>query len=391
MGDALFIWALSTKTMIDLLPWLISAGTVLCVALLDRSGHPLLRRLFDWFPAILFAYVIPAVVSRMAQLDFSAHLIHDFSKNYVIPLAILTVMSSLSIRQLQIMGWRPIAVFVVGSLWIALFPVLYVLLFRESALVVDFFAKAEYWKGLPPIVGSWIGGSTSQVVLKELVNCPEPIFLSILIIDNILVNIWTILMFQVIKKTNWIDGQLRLGDAGQFTELKEKPGKTWSPYLVTLLLVLFVLLTNLITHRLIEKIIILSAVGLALGNYLRGWPFRYILQLGGILILAVMAILGLKLRFNDIQIDPTFLGFLVIWLLGHFVFMLLCAKILKLSSVWVPIASMANVGGIATAPAVTSAYNKALMPHAILLAVLSMVSGTFWGMLTIFLLRILLG
>jgi uncharacterized membrane protein len=52
---------------------------------------------------------------------------------------------------------------------------------------------------------------------------------------------------------------------------------------------------------------------------------------------------------------------------------------------------MANVGGIATAPAVTSAFNKALMPHAILLAVLSMVSGTFWGMLTIFFLENLLG
>lgn len=376
--------------MINLLPWVISIGTILTVALLDRSDHRFLRRLFDWFPAILFAYVIPAFVSRTAGLDFSVHPIHDFSKNIVIPLAILTVMSSLSIRQLRIMGWRPIAVFVAGSLWIALFPVLYVLLFRESSLVTDFFSEAEYWKGLPPIVGSWIGGSTSQVVLKELVNCPEPIFLSILIIDNILVNIWTIGMFQVIKKTGWIDQNLGISDTAKVSELEEKPGKTWSPILVSLLLVALVLLTNQLTGRLIEKIILLSVVGLVLGNYVRGWPFRFILQLGGILILAVMAILGLKLRFDQIQMDPVFLGFLIVWLLGHFIFMLLAAKILRISSVWVPIASMANVGGIATAPAVTSAYNKTLMPHAILLAVLSMVSGTFWGMLTIFLLEHLL-
>jgi uncharacterized membrane protein len=376
--------------MINLLPWLISAGTILTVALLDRSDHRYLRRLFDWLPAILFAYIIPAVVSRLFQLDFSVHPIHTFSKNIIIPLAILTVMSSLSIRQLRIMGWRPIAVFVAGSFWIALFPVLYVLLFRNSQLVVDFLAKAEYWKGLPPIVGSWIGGSTSQVVLKELVNCPEHIFLSILIIDNILVNIWTILMFQVIKKTKRMDQLLRIKDHAMVNDLKERPGKTWSPWLVSVLLVLVVLLTNQLTNQLIIKIIFLSVIGLALGNYFRGWPFRFILQLGGLLILAVMAILGLKLRFDQIQMDAAFLGFLIIWLLGHFIFMLLGAKILKVSSVWVPIASMANVGGIATAPAVTSAFNKALMPHAILLAVLSMVSGTFWGMLTIFLLRQLL-
>lgn len=377
--------------MNNLLPWLISIGTILTVALLDRSENRYLRKLFDWLPAILFAYIIPAVVSRLFQLDFSVHPIHTFSKNIIIPLAILTVMSSLSIRQLRIMGWRPIAVFVAGSFWIALFPVLYVLLFRESSLVTNFLAEAEYWKGLPPIVGSWIGGSTSQVVLKELVNCPEHIFLSILIIDNILVNIWTIVMFQIIKKTKQIDQFFRIKDHTVVNDLEERSGKTWSPWLVSALLLLLVLLTNQITDQLILKIIILSALGLWLGNYLRAWPFRFILQLGGVLILAVMANLGLKLRFDQIQMDEAFLGFLIIWLLGHFIFMLLSAKILKVSSVWVPIASMANVGGIATAPAVTSAFNKALMPHAILLAVLSMVSGTFWGMMTIFLLEQLLG
>ena len=103
----------------------------------------------------------------------------------------------------------------------------------------------------------------------------------------------------------------------------------------------------------------------------------------------VMAILGLKLKFNLIQVEAPFLVFLLIWLVGHFFFMLLTAKLLNISSVWVPIASMANVGGIATAPAVTAAYDKRWMPHAIILAVLSMTTGTFWGMLTIALLKLL--
>jgi len=51
---------------------------------------------------------------------------------------------------------------------------------------------------------------------------------------------------------------------------------------------------------------------------------------------------------------------------------------------------MANLGGISTAPAVTAAYEKRWMPHAILLSILSMVSGTFWGLLTIFLFGIIL-
>jgi uncharacterized membrane protein len=58
---------------------------------------------------------------------------------------------------------------------------------------------------------------------------------------------------------------------------------------------------------------------------------------------------------------------------------------LRLNMAWVPIASMANLGGISTAPAVTAAYNEEWMPHAVVLAILSMVSGTAWGAVTIFL------
>jgi uncharacterized membrane protein len=135
--------------------------------------------------------------------------------------------------------------------------------------------------------------------------------------------------------------------------------------------------------------VVLSFVGIAFSNFIRNWNFQFVLKLGSILILIVMAVLGLKLKFSLIQFDLRFMGFLVVWLLSHFIVMLGVAKLLNVNTAWVPIASMANVGGIATAPAVTAAYEKKWMPHAIILAVLSMATGTFWGMLTISLFRIL--
>jgi uncharacterized membrane protein len=102
-----------------------------------------------------------------------------------------------------------------------------------------------------------------------------------------------------------------------------------------------------------------------------------------------MAILGLRLDFSNLSLPWEFVTLVAIWLILHFVGMLIAAKILKLNLVWVPIASMANLGGISTAPAVTAAYRKDLMPHAVLLAILSMVTGTGWGMLTIYLFQTL--
>jgi uncharacterized membrane protein len=49
---------------------------------------------------------------------------------------------------------------------------------------------------------------------------------------------------------------------------------------------------------------------------------------------------------------------------------------------------MANIGGISTSPALASAYNEKLMPHAVVLAIVSMATGTFWGFLTTFLIEL---
>lgn len=371
-------------------PWIITAFTVGVVYLLDKWDNKFLRSFFSWIPAILLAYIIPAVVSASLNKSFVEDTIHEYSKLYFIPLAIVAVMSSLSIKQLKFIGWKPVAVFVSGSFWIALFPIAIAFIFLDSDLIQTVFLEQDYWKGIPPIVGSWIGGSTSQLVLKELVACPEHIFVSILVLDNILVNIWTILMFQGIKKSNTLNKLLGITSLKMPEDILNQDRQSLNPALCLAIFLSVVLLTNVLFDSFVLKIIALSFSGLLLGNGLKSWNFRFSLQFGSILILVVMAILGLKLTFGAFHITFGFLSFLIVWLASHFIFMLGIAKLLNTHVAWVPIASMANVGGIATAPAVTAAYEKKWMPHAILLAILSMATGTFWGMLNILLFKTVL-
>ena len=368
-------------------PWLISFFTVIAVYYLDRWENKHIKSLFDWVPAILLAYVIPAVISYLMQVDYSQADIHNYSKDYFIPLAIIAVMSSLSLGQLKAIGLKPILVFVAGSLFIAVFPVLLGFSLLETELVSKMLIEQDYWKGIPPIVGSWIGGSTSQLVLKELVECPENIFLSVLVMDTILVNIWTILMFQTIKKSKFLNKHFKIKDVAMPEDLRAENKNQMSPGLCGIILLASVVGCNLVVESFIVKVVLLSFLGLALSNFISKWNFKFTLKIGSILILIVMAVLGLKLQFATFDFNSSFLGFLIIWLVGHFVFMVLVAKLLNVNMAWVPIASMANVGGIATAPAVTAAYEKKWMPHAIVLAILSMATGTFWGMLTIYLLK----
>ena len=370
-----------------LAPWIIATFTVVAVYFLDRWENRHIKSLFDWVPAILLAYIIPALISYSLDADYSQANIHDFSKEYFIPLAIIAVMSSLSLSHLKAIGFKPIVVFVSGSFFIAVFPVVLMYLWSDTQLISKTLITENYWMGIPPIVGSWIGGSTSQLVLKELVECPENIFLTVLVMDNILVNVWTILMFQTIKKSDMLNNWFKVTDVAIPEDIRVETGKKWSPWLCALLLLGVVVLTNLFLESFVVKVVLLSVLGLFISNLIPRWNYKYALKSGGILIIVVMAVLGLKLQIATLGFNMPFLGFLSIWLVGHLVLMVLIAKLLNVNMAWVPIASMANVGGIATAPAVTAAYNLKWMPHAIVLAILSMATGTFWGMLTIWLLR----
>ncbi|WP_246139833.1 DUF819 family protein [Flagellimonas hymeniacidonis] len=375
----------------NLTPWIITGITVTVVYFLDVWENKYIKSIFDWVPAILLVYLIPAAVSYVLGLDFSQEKIHDYSKDFFIPLAIVTVMGSLSLGQLKAIGYKPIVLFVAGSFFIALFPIIFVMGFSETTLVAETLSMNGFWKGIPPIVGSWIGGSTSQLVLKELVECPEAIFLSVLVMDNILVNVWTILMFQGIKNSNRLNLWFKITDKGIPEEIREEKQKPMAVWITVVILLAVVFVTNYFVESFVGKVVLLSIVGLALGNFVPRWNFKFSLKAGAILILVVMAILGLKLRFDTLGFDVSFFGFLVVWLFGHFIFMVLIAKLMNINMAWVPIASMANVGGIATAPAVTAAYEKKWMPHAIVLAILSMATGTFWGMLTIYFLKVTVG
>jgi len=366
---------------------IITLSTVLFILFFERLKHPWIKKLFSWIPSILLAYLIPAMVSYLFNRDFSEDPIHNWSKTLIIPLAVLAVMSSLSLTQLRAVGWKPIVVFLSGSFWIAIFPVYILFLFQDSSFVQDLFIGQEVWKAIPPVVGSWIGGSTSQLVLKEVVACSEALFLTVLILDNILVNLWTIGMFQSIKKSDTLNKFLKINALSPPELFAFSSGKKIHPILSLLLLLGLVFSVHISMDSFVGKIVVLSLIGLGLGFFIKNWNGRFVLKFGSILILIVMAILGLKLKFSLIRFDPAFLTFLVFWLVSHFIFMLFVAKLLRVNTAWVPIASMANVGGIATAPAVTAAYKKEWMPHAIILAVLSMATGTFWGLLTIHLFR----
>ena len=374
--------------MIDyLLPFAIVAFAVMVIIRVSASEHIKVQLLLDWVPAILLAYIIPAIICGVMDYDFNKHIIHQLSKDLLIPFTILVVMSSMTLLELKKVGWKPVVVFVSGSFFIAVFPIILFATGHFIPSLHEWLLTGDQWKGLITVIGSWIGGSISQLVLKEAVNCPENVFLTILIFDNLLVNVWTIYMFQFIKRSDKINKRLGIYEADipdAITESHVSP----IPRLWMILILISITVTNYYLNlSFIFQIISLSILGLYIGNAWPRWNRKFALQISSVLILIIMSILGLKLKFENLRLDYVLLSILGLWISGHFIFTILVAFWLKVNMAWVAVGSMANVGGIATAPAVTASYDKRWMPHAIILAVLSMATGTFWGLCTIWIIQ----
>jgi uncharacterized membrane protein len=370
-----------------LLPFLIVLISIVVILKISASENIKVQLLLDWVPAILLAYILPALICRIFSLDFNTHIINTISRDIFIPFTILVVMSSMSLESLKKVGWRPIVVFLSGSCFIALFPILLFIAGKMVPSVNNWLMEGEQWKGLITVVGSWIGGSISQLVLKEAVSCPENVFLTILIFDNLLVNIWTICMFQFIKKSKKVNYWLRISSADIPETIHESKLKPIRRSTLLFVSIVITVINYYLQFSFILQIISLSLLGLFIGNRWLGWNKKFALQVSSVMILVIMSILGLKLKFENLTMNYKLISVMLLWISGHFIFSLLVAWRLKVNMAWVAIGSMANVGGIATAPAVTASYDQKWMPHAIILAVLSMATGTFWGLCTIWIIK----
>ncbi len=367
--------------------FLVFAFIPLCVYLILRvEASSRLEKFTRWVPAILLAYVIPAMVNPVLLRISEDHLIHSLSKEYLLPLTVLCAMSSISLNDIKIVAGRPLIYFLLSSVIIAICPVVLLLVFSLIPDFHEFLIVDQGYTSTLPVVGSWIGGSSSMLVLKELAETPETLFLSVLVLDNVIVNVWTLFLFQWIKKTPWLNQRFGREEVVFDTKVSNERQKTnlfWSLTAIASI----VALASLFNLSFLIKIIVFSLLGMLLANVFRFWDHKTLQKLSKLLIIAVMSVLGLKLNLNYLEFNPRLITFLSAWMVLQFGLSFWLALRMNISLVWVPLASMANVGGVSTAPAVASAYDKRLMPHAIVLAIVSMVTGTFWGLITLQLIR----
>lgn len=105
-------------------------------------------------------------------------------------------------------------------------------------------------------------------------------------------------------------------------------------------------------------------------------------ELSNMLLYSVIALLASRASLLELADAPYWIltGFIVLGI--HFTLMFIIAKVLKLDMFTACVASLANIGGTASAPVLAGSYSGSLVPVGILMALLGYVIGTPFGILT---------
>jgi uncharacterized membrane protein len=250
------------------------------------------------------------------------------------------------------------------------------------------------WMGLGALCGSWLGGSGNMVAVQSALNISTSDMGYALVIDSIDYSLWVMFLLWAIqlapKFNKWTHADTRVLDEVS-TRLEDDAKANTRP--ITFQSLLLLLGTGLLVSAISQN------VGLALGNVFpvlnkAVWTVLFVTLLGliaavtplgkvagsapisNILLYSVIALLASRASLAELSNAPMWIltGFIVLGI--HLVLMLIICKLLKLDMFTGAVASLANIGGTASAPVLAGTYSGSLVPVGILMALMGYVVGT---------------
>lgn len=111
-------------------------------------------------------------------------------------------------------------------------------------------------------------------------------------------------------------------------------------------------------------------------------------ELSNVMLYIVIALLASRASLLELTDAPVWIisGFMILAI--HGIILVVIAKIFKLDMFTRGVASLANIGGKASAPVLAASYSGALVPVGVLMALMGYIIGTGGGILTANIMRL---
>ena len=369
------------------------AGYLASLALLAGILVWLARRypqwsLFRWLPPIVLTYLCAMLLAGSGVWAINEDQTRAYVeiKRLLVPAMILLLLLQCRLGELLRLGPRLLAAFVLAAGGIMLGCVVAFILFRGAL-------GDGAWGVFATLAGSWLGGTANMVAVQTALQVPDADLGYALLVDSIDYSLWLMLLLALVPFAagfnRWSGARSVLPVPADDALIEnDNPGEAQ-----LLLLAGIGLLGAVAADQLgqwfggagfftvsVVRILAVTVIGLALA-YTPVARISGSETLASALLYLMVATIASRTSFADLASAPLYLLAGLVILLVHGVIMLLAARLLRLDLFTCGVASLANIGGVASAPILAAAYSRQLVPVGVLMALLGYVVGTAGGLL----------
>lgn len=350
-------------------------------------------RFFDFAPPIVLLYLITMILCTCQAWDMDATKpAYSALKNNLLYAMIFLMLLRCDIRKILKLGPKMLGGFFSASLSIAMsFIITYALLHTQLG--------AEAWKALGALCGSWMGGSGNMIAVQAAFNIGEADMAYALVVDSIDYSIWVMFLLWVInfapKFNKWTKADTKILD--EVSKRLEEDIKAKEKE-ITFVDIIFLLGLSFVVSA-VGQNFGAAANDAALWLDQATWTVLFVTiaglvgavtpvgniagtqELSNVMLYCVVALLASRASFLELSDAPLWIaaGFMILAI--HGIILVILAKIFKLDMFTCGVASLANIGGSASAPILAGAYSGSLVPVGVLMALMGYVIGTGGGIL----------
>ena len=355
---------------------------------LEKSAKGGMQKFFKYVPAVVLCYLIAMLLCTLGVWDMAeTKPAYSALKNNLTYAMIFAMLLRCNIRKVLKLGPKMLIGFFSATLTIMIGFVCAFVLMKGTI-------GSDTWMGLGALCGSWIGGSGNMVAVQAALDISEADMGYALVIDSIDYSLWVMFLLRVIqlapKFNKWTKADTSKLDEVS-SRLEEEAKLNTKPITFQSLILL------------LGSAFLVSAIATNVGNKLYAltnfsdkatWTVLFVTvvaliaavtplgkvagsgEVSSLLLYAVIGLLASRASLLELGEAPAWIatGFIVLGI--HAVLMLIICKLLKLDLFTADVASLANIGGTASAPVLAGSYSGSLVPVGILMALMGYVVGT---------------
>ncbi|MFA6136835.1 MAG: DUF819 family protein [Sulfurimonas sp.] len=338
-------------------------------------------KLFKYLPPVVLIYALSMLLAGFGAFEKNSAINNSYSlaKANLLPAMLFLMLLKIDFSHFFRLGKSLLIAYVLTVISLACGFILVSVIFNfNHDMAVAFGALS----------GSWFGGTANMVAVGSALGVTQEAYGFVLIVDSVNYTFWVMLLLFLVPFApifdRFVGAKKRENVRLKIDYESDKKAKKY-PFLI-----LFAVVASLLSQEIARHVEMINSTTMTVlvatlfgifGSFTRLKNCNGSSEVATMMLYMLIALIGSKAVFESFSAVGiyVFAGFMI--LVIHTIIMVVSAKIFKLDLFSITVASLANIGGVASAPILAAAYNKSLVSVGVLMAVMGYLIGTFGGLL----------